>query len=459
MTNPFNLGVRKKNLTFTTEQQAIINSTEEAVLVNAVAGSGKTSVLMELAAKSQNGLYLAFNKDIVKDVIPKLPVGWSCKTFNGFGLQIIKKHKPAIKVNFNKYKQMFPHEPAADLAQKHMTMAGNATDESWRATCKRFSVTPSYIFKAKQILKAGLANTNSCSGDEMLEYPIINGWTSTYYDMVLVDECQDLNPQQIKFLSCIPTKRIIFVGDTHQAIYGFRGSDPEAIDILKDNYAPKEYPMNESFRCPTEVLDVVTKIVPQIRSRKCGGKVARANKASVNYPDDCFIISRTNANLIRLAHTFIHNGQRFSIGKNFVDSMRYGMEAALSKATTIDELRATLESEYETNLARYEQNGWNPGSMIDRYKGLITIAHRCASIKAVREFLADMDMHKDSSSKRKLMTIHAAKGLENDHVYFLDPDIGQYFKDRTLIEWEKQQEDNLYYVACTRALQTLTFVE
>jgi len=458
MNNPFNLGVRKNNLTFTTEQQAIIDSKEPAVLVNAVAGSGKTSVLMELAAKAPNGLYLAFNKDIVKDVIPKLPIGWSCKTFNGFGLQIAKRHLPRAKVNFQKYKNMFPHTSAADLAQKHMTLAGNGTEESWRETCQRFNVTPSLIREAKNILRECLANTKEISGDEMLEYPIIKVWLSEKYDMVLVDECQDLNPQQIKFLSCIPTDRIVFVGDTHQAIYGFRGSDPHAIELVRELYDPREYPMTESFRCPSEVLEAVKGVVPHIHSNKSGGKVAQANSRSVNYPSECFIISRTNSNLIRLAHRFIQDRERFSIGPVFVNSMRAGMENVLSKVTTIQEVRAELAAAYESDLHRYDQNNWNPSAMIDRYKGLITIAEQCQSVKAIREFIQNMRLHENSSSKRKLLTIHASKGLEADHVYFLNPEVGQYFKDRTMIQWEKDQEDNLYYVACTRALQTLTFV-
>jgi superfamily I DNA/RNA helicase len=69
-----------------------------------------------------------------------------------------------------------------------------------------------------------------------------------------------------------------------------------------------------------------------------------------------------------------------------------------------------------------------------------------------------MKLHTNSGSTRKLITIHAAKGLEAEHVFFLDPDTCDYFKKKTNIKWERQQEDNLYYVACTRALKTLTLV-
>jgi len=56
------------------------------------------------------------------------------------------------------------------------------------------------------------------------------------------------------------------------------------------------------------------------------------------------------------------------------------------------------------------------------------------------------------------MTIHAAKGLETEHVYFLEPDIIDYLKGQAKERWRQQEESNLYYVACTRALSKLTFV-
>ena len=94
-------GSQQHNLT--TQQQSVVDSIEPTVLVNAVAGSGKTATLMHLATKYKKGIYLAFNKAIVQDVVPKLPLGWTCKTFNAFGLAITKQHYSTSKVDFLKY--------------------------------------------------------------------------------------------------------------------------------------------------------------------------------------------------------------------------------------------------------------------------------------------------------------------------------------------------------------------
>jgi ATP-dependent exoDNAse (exonuclease V) beta subunit len=46
------------------------------------------------------------------------------------------------------------------------------------------------------------------------------------------------------------------------------------------------------------------------------------------------------------------------------------------------------------------------------------------------------------------MTGHGAKGLEFDHVYFLDQGL----------VGKEDQEPNLRYVICTRAKETLTYI-
>ena len=98
-------GVTSPKIVLTSKQQAIVDSKAKAILVNAVAGSGKTATLMELAKNYNNGLYIAFNKAIVTDVIDKLPIGWSCKTFNALGLAITRQHLLNAKVDFSKYRQ------------------------------------------------------------------------------------------------------------------------------------------------------------------------------------------------------------------------------------------------------------------------------------------------------------------------------------------------------------------
>lgn len=47
------------------------------------------------------------------------------------------------------------------------------------------------------------------------------------YEVVMVDEAQDLNPVQYRLLDCLGSRRRMMVGDLKQSIYGFRGADVE----------------------------------------------------------------------------------------------------------------------------------------------------------------------------------------------------------------------------------------
>ena len=141
----------------TKQQQTVVDSNDTTVLVNAVAGSGKTSTLMYLAEKYEKGIYLAFNKAIVGEVIPKLPVGWTCKTFNAFGLSLVKQHYPTSRVNFQKYDKykMWGGQTCSILASKHMNMNGNIAYTSWKDTCDRFQIGYQFIDDAQELLEQG----------------------------------------------------------------------------------------------------------------------------------------------------------------------------------------------------------------------------------------------------------------------------------------------------------------
>ena len=59
-----------------------------------------------------------------------------------------------------------------------------------------------------------------------------------------------------------------------------------------------------------------------------------------------------------------------------------------------------------------------------------------------------------------LSTIHRAKGLEFDKVFFLNAHFldGDTRKGKKMIEWEVQQRANLKYVAITRAKRELIYI-
>ena len=118
--------------------------------------------------------------------------------------------------------------------------------------------------------------------------------------MVLVDEYQDLSPVNRAMVGRLcKHSRQIGVGDEAQAIYEFRGADVNAMPDAIAQFNMTTLPLSTSFRCPDAITANVHWHVPDIRSAKVGGIVARGNVQSIG--DNSAVICRYNAPLIALA--------------------------------------------------------------------------------------------------------------------------------------------------------------
>lgn len=95
-----------------------------------------------------------------------------------------------------------------------------------------------------------------------------------YYE-ILVDEYQDTNDAQEKFISLIEKNNVYMVGDIKQSIYRFRNTNPKLFKKKYNEYSKKEkgikIDLNKNFRSRKEVLTGVNKIFDQIMSENVGG--------------------------------------------------------------------------------------------------------------------------------------------------------------------------------------------
>ena len=85
------------------------------------------------------------------------------------------------------------------------------------------------------------------------------------YPFVLIDEFQDLNPDQWLAVRLIWPKgsNITGIGDYRQSIYGFRGSKKGVLDEFKMFYDATVYEMNLCYRCSPAILSIANTIHPQ----------------------------------------------------------------------------------------------------------------------------------------------------------------------------------------------------
>ena len=86
------------------------------------------------------------------------------------------------------------------------------------------------------------------------------------YDVVFIDEAQDLSPIQWKMFDLLKknSKHVILAGDDDQAIYGWAGADVESFI----NFDAKEIPLTQSNRIPAEIQAIALKIISKVDNKK-----------------------------------------------------------------------------------------------------------------------------------------------------------------------------------------------
>lgn len=111
---------------------------------------------------------------------------------------------------------------------------------------------------------------------DAMEHATVRESLAARIDLLMVDEFQDTSPIQMAiFLKLISlSKAVIWVGDPKQAIYGFRGTDPELMNaaLSRITSVGRTDRLEHSWRSRPELIEFVNKIfgdvfVPQGQNR------------------------------------------------------------------------------------------------------------------------------------------------------------------------------------------------
>ena len=96
-----------------------------------------------------------------------------------------------------------------------------------------------------------------------------------YYNEIMVDEYQDTNDIQEKFISLIENNNVYMVGDIKQSIYRFRNANPNIFRNKYNNYEKLnggiKIDLLRNFRSRLEVLDDINLIFNLVMDDKIGG--------------------------------------------------------------------------------------------------------------------------------------------------------------------------------------------
>ena len=486
-------------ITLSIYQQAVIDWVTShveqagALIVEAVAGSGKTFTIVKAAhliPLAHKAVFLAFNKKIATELGNKLPDHVESKTLNALGWALcryrIGKH---ITVERNKTRDLLDKhlpEEAREVQAELMSIIGKAkshglippgmrtprgtyeaTDEKWLELMDRYDVDPNgcgaatFITWTNKLLKAGLEEQNVFDFDDQLYVPVALDLPAWGYDWVIIDEAQDVSHVQRtllrKFLKS--NGRLIAVGDSHQAIYGFRGADSQSLANIGRVFKAETLPLSISYRCPRKVVEIAQQFVPHIECSETaedGEVLSPTSWAVESFSDDDLIVSRTTAPLIELAYRCISEGKKVhvlgrEIGKGLVNVVK---KAAGKRVTTIEDFFPRLDSWRERQMRKAEKDEAKLAAIMDKIDCINVLA---AGLDTVAELIKAIEtIFSDSQGGTTLATVHKAKGLEAPRVFILNPDSMPSKWARQA--WQMEQERNLQYVAVTRALETLVYL-
>jgi superfamily I DNA/RNA helicase len=86
------------------------------------------------------------------------------------------------------------------------------------------------------------------------------------FDLVVVDEFQDLQPVDARLCLLFSPRRLVLVGDRYQSIYQWRGARCDEVERLSCAAFRRRVDLHltRSFRCPTVVADVASRLVGNV---------------------------------------------------------------------------------------------------------------------------------------------------------------------------------------------------
>lgn len=443
--------------------------------VDALAGTGKTSTIVEgfyHLPRGKSSLMCAFNKSIQTELEARAPNEVTVKTLHALGYSACRRAFPKIgQPDKNKLDGYLKAEKGdgGDTYELRSNMAKlislgkgylASTPKEMDEIMDRHEVDPcgesreSFIGSAIKVMEATKKDTHRIDFDDMIWLPNVLNLRLDKHDFVFIDEAQDLNLAQINLAlnSANGNGRIISVGDEHQAIYGFRGADSNAIQNIVDRLESKRMPLSVTYRCAKNIVDKAKSIVPEIEAAP-NAEDGLVEECSTNQmldrvkPGD-FILSRVNAPLIKWCLALLKmrvpaNIQGRDMGKHLLGLIKK------SKAANVDALLEWL-NEYEgMEVERMVKAKRDPSVLHDKIDCLRTLCDGVISIADVKENIDKLFRDGDDKDRVILSSTHKAKGLERDRVFMLN----DTYKPSKGIE-----EANLTYVAYTRAKRELYLV-
>ena len=463
-------------------------------VIKAVAGSGKTTTIIQslsLIPTNKRILMLAFNKSIADELKEKVPYHVEVSTFHSCGFAALRNSSRArIKVKSNKTFNIIKAEidweerkTYGAYVSKLVSLAKGAgmgvlvddTYEDWMDLIHHHDLLQfnsnaelnidTLIDYASNILRISNRDRRVIDFDDMLLFTLLYKSQYKKYDFVFIDEAQDTNGVQRTILKKLlkPQGRLIAVGDPYQAIYGFRGADSSAMDMIVDEFGATTLPLSISYRCAKNIVQEANEYMPDIKAfdnSPLGSVESLKGYEPETFSSEDAILCRNTAPLIKMAYSFIGRSIPAKvlgrdIGKGLITFIKS------FKTSSIKELESKMSDWYETQKLKAEEDGNEAKfeSLSDKYDSVHIFIKQTSGDSVVNliDKIEELFSDDENSGCISLATIHKSKGLEWNKVFILDRH--RFFPKWAKKDWMKVQENNIVYVAITRAKKNLIYIQ
>ena len=459
----------------TAEQLYILDQvaqTDSNLMVNALAGTGKTSTLklIEAASPVKPILFLAFGKKNAEDGRKTMATTTKVSTFNSLGHGIWSQaigrgFKPDVRKTGDIFRQIIADAKPSEKGRLWevywpvVEAVGYAKSRGYIPTShvmhtKRLCTWENLIpyfdeepddFIHQQVdhvlnLSIAAAYKGTCDFDDQIYMPALFAGTFPKFPMVMVDEYQDLNPCNHTMITKLTkSSRLIGVGDPHQSIYAFRGAQANGMSDAVTAYSMTECDLTVSFRCPEAVVNSVRWHVPKFKSAKSGGLVRELEWLEVTSLANPTFICRNNAPLFRLAMRCLSAGIGVNVSGSDIGPRLIRQMKKLGKE---DMTRTATKAAITEWQAAKEDRGSKTAA--DQAACMLVFADHGANLGQAIAYTEHL--FKQDSGQFLFSTGHKAKGLEYPTVVHLDP---------WLLDHADDQDRNLSYVISTRSSDQL----
>lgn len=454
---------------------------KENILVSARAGSGKTKTLCEAInrlskqrspSNRMNILCVAFNKSIAVELSERISKSYvDVSTIHSLGLRTLRHHIQKVQISPDKtrhiiqeihpkinFEDLYLLERASGLCKNLMVDTPSKIDE----VVDTYAIDPvelsreEFIKTITKIMRVSKERSNIVDYIDMIWLPTVLVLTPpTTYSHCLIDEIQDLTKLQltVALSACNKQTKVICFGDPNQVLYGFNSVSIDSVEQVKKRLTAQQLSLPISYRCPKSVISLAKEFATDILAAPHSIEGSIHNIVSSQLMDyatnGCFILSRTNAPLIKFCMQFLRNKRPANIaGKDIGESLLYLIKKSNKKTldTFLTWLEAWKKSETQRCFDKKRSSAW----VLDKYECLVQLAEDAKNLEEVKDNIKALFQDISDEDKVVFSTVHKAKGLERENVFLLN---------WTFKPDKNQEEANIKYVAITRSKNRLYFVE